>query len=49
MGGHMRHLPCLYHDGMKPPQMRYVGSSGTHATIDVGWGRCTLQDDPADH
>ncbi|MFD8079410.1 DUF2218 domain-containing protein [Streptomyces sp. NPDC059718] len=46
MGSHMRHGPRLHRNGEAPPEIKNVEWSDTHGTIDVGWGRCTLEAGP---
>ncbi|GAA3803227.1 DUF2218 domain-containing protein [Streptomyces chiangmaiensis] len=45
-GGHMRRWADLHHNGKAPPQIQPVEWSDTHGSIDLGWGRCTLQAGP---
>lgn len=46
MGGHTRHGPRLHANGEAPPRIQHAEWSDTRGTIDVGWGRCTLQAGP---
>jgi hypothetical protein len=46
MGSHMRHGPRLHRNGEAAPEIENVEWSDTHGTIDVGWGRCTLEAGP---
>ncbi|MFF5279085.1 DUF2218 domain-containing protein [Streptomyces sp. NPDC000133] len=43
---HVRPRPGLHHDGKATRRTEHADSSDTGGTIDVGWGRCTLQAGP---
>ncbi|MGY4919736.1 DUF2218 domain-containing protein [Streptomyces sp. 900116325] len=43
---HVRPRPGLHHDGKATHRTEHADSSDTGGTIDVGWGRCTLQAGP---
>ncbi|WP_371797393.1 DUF2218 domain-containing protein [Streptomyces sp. NBC_01718] len=43
---HIRPWPGLHHDGKATRRTERAESSDTGGTIDIGWGRCTLQAGP---
>jgi hypothetical protein len=46
MGKQLRHRPRAHGGGGAPPEMRHVEWSGTHGSLILDWGQCTLQATP---
>lgn len=43
MGGHRGHRPGRHAGGGAMPEILRAASSGDRGTVDMSWGRCTLQ------